>query len=357
MDVKSVKGLEQVVEQVEALVARLENLDRQNGEVRIPKAPVPLTLETTKEWVTLAEEYCRKPRIAASKEFLESKGIATASIPSTVLENPDAITRIIEIVESCPCEFHEPAFVAVGSALTKGFEDADTVVGAFRVAAEELSELDDPVGEKLEWVRTVATNDAAVDPHDVSRIVEDAKEVCELCEVAQCELVKIDAFATLEEARDVLSRFNQAAQKYGNKFIEEGLEEDERTTVTGIDVTVAASILEKAWVDLIEEKNDLENEANSLKRQLAMTGADWEVSASTIAELRQIVQNGKRELARKRQELQASLGETIFEVVDSISRNEMPSQEQISDESFGAAIRKAVECGYRLNLEAPREVQ
>ena len=84
-------------------------------------------------------------------------------------------------------------------------------------------------------------------------------------------------------------------------------------------------------------------------------GCDNRDTASTVAELRRLVPRMRDLLEERRRAFRASLGSTAFQVVESLAQGKLPDAENVTNEELGNAIRKAIECGYRFKLEAPRE--
>jgi hypothetical protein len=88
-----------------------------------------------------------------------------------------------------------------------------------------------------------------------------------------------------------------------------------------------------------------------------LIGGHFATPGSTISELRASVPALEEALAARRRELKSFLGEAVYRVVQALAEGVIPSAEIVRDGELGAALRKAVECGYKLQLEAPRENQ
>lgn len=351
----SIKALEELVHRAEAVVTRLQAVDGQRGAARLPDPPVPLTLDAAEEWTTIAEEHCRKPRIAESKRLLKEKGLDAAAIPAHVLSSPEAVAEIIKRVTEYPPEFHAAAFGAVGAALTKGFEDAEAVISTYGTAVERLR-LIEGLRAGRDWVYRLAIRETAASPGGAEEIVERAEEVGNLSELPEKYGIQLREFASLADALSVLGELSKAARGYENTLLEEGLTE-EPNPVAGVTVEEAAHRMTQVVAALHSEKTRLRGEASALGRELSLIGRQASVLGSTISELRLEVQELGKALADRRRELQSSLGEPVYQVVQAIAAGDVPSRDVVSDGELGAAIRKAVESGYRLHLEAPHEDQ
>ena len=351
----SIKALEELVQRVETVVVRLRDIDGKRQTARLPDPPTPLTLDGIEEWAAVAEECCRKPRIAESRRLLKDKGLEAAAIPAHVLGNPDAIREIMKEIEEFPTEFHHRAFEAVGAALTKDFEDAEAIIVLYRTAGEELQRIEE-LRTAQGWAYQLAAQEVAVNPSGAGDIVGCAEEVGQLCDLAVGHGVGLREFSSLAEASNVLGEFSTAVHDYNRLMLAEGLVGEE-IAASNKNVDEAIPIMRQAEAALRGEKARLQEQAASLVSQLEMIGGHGDASGSTIAELREAVQALEQSLEDRRRELQSSLGESAYEMVETMTNGAIPSDELFSDGELGAAIRKAVKCGYTFSLEAPRENQ
>jgi hypothetical protein len=349
----SIKALEDLVQRVEAVAARLQGIDAQRQAVRLPDPPTPLTLDGVEEWAGVAEECCRKPRIAESRRLLKDKGIKAAAIPAHVLGNPDAIRDIMQEIEKLPTAFQKPALGAVGGALTKDFEDAEAIISLYREASEELQRIDE-LRTAQGWAYQLATREVAVDPGGAEDIVGRAAEVGQLCDLAVGRGIALREFRSLVEALDVLGELGSAVHDYERELLAEGLDVEENP-IASKNVDEAIQSIRHADAALKREKARLQEQAASLAGQLEMIGGHVGTSGSTIAELREFVQALEEALAGRRRELRSSLGESVYHTVETMTGGTLPPNNVVSDGKLGAAIRKAVKCGYMFRLEAPRE--
>jgi len=81
--------------------------------------------------------------LAKSRQLLGARGILTATIPAAVLERPDSIANLLERAGSLHQSLHSGLFQSLANALTKGFEDGESVVATFTAASDELNTLAD----------------------------------------------------------------------------------------------------------------------------------------------------------------------------------------------------------------------
>lgn len=355
MEIKSLKGLEQVVDRVEAIVKRLRTLDQQDG-VCIPDVPIPMALASTEEWMERAEECCKKPKVAKSRQLLEEKGISAAPISKDVLEQTEAIEDVLASVEKLPIEFQTAARRSIAMALTKGFEDAETVVETFSTAATKLNDLHD-TRENHEWVYSLTACEIVDDLTHATTIVEAGIELCQYCDVAAEYGIDVGCFDSLAAATDALLGFSTTVQEYKTILVAEEVADDESISVDGMSLQAARDSFQQATVRIQSEALRLTNDVDSLKNELELLGSDYGASGSTLAELRQIVKELRRVVESARQQVRSSLGPIAFQVVESISAGRLPTTEQVGDDELGASVRRAVECGYKIRLEAPRENQ
>jgi len=349
MEIKSIKGLIEVAERTENVCNRIRALNMTDHDVGIPAVPLPLSLEATEAWVQLATECCRKPLLARSRQLLEAKGIATETIPAAVLEKPDSIAYLLQRVDRLHEGLHAGAFESVARALTKGIDDAESVVTTFIGASNGLNTLEGSEG----WVVALAAARIVEAPSKAGAVVEIARRVIGHFNAAAGKGVEIRPFLSLEDALTNLTRLNALNQEHDGLLASEGLSE-ECVPLTGLSVQEAVNKLTLAMGNTRSEKTKLAQEAQTLQSQLELIGGESRGTASTIAELRRLVPRLQELLEERRRIFRTSLGPTAFHVVESLTEGKLPA-ENVSDEELGKAIRKAIECGYRFQLEAPRE--
>jgi hypothetical protein len=106
---------------------------------------------------------------------------------------------------------------------------------------------------------------------------------------------------------------------------------------------------------LQNEKTDLIQRAAIIQKQLEMMGAENHDEAETLRQWRELVPELKKLLEDRRSAARESLGTATFGVIESLIEGRLPSEDEVPDEGLGKAIRKAIECGFRLHMEAPRE--
>lgn len=350
----SIKSIEDVVQRAESLVARVQGVVNQRQHVELPELPLPLTVTGCEEWVVLSEECCRRPRIAESKRLFKEKLLDPAAVPSNVLSQPDKIATLFRRIEECPSAFHKTALSVLSSALTKGFDDAEVIASTFTTAATELRAIDD-ARAMHKRICDLAESEAAINPASTKSIVEKARRVCQLEEVVTKNQVRIPNFTDLDTAASLMGNFVHALQSYDHLVHAEGLSGDDRASIAGKCTNDAVSSLQDATQAILNEKAALGAEVASLRRDLELIGAQANGAGSTVAELRSHVADLKQALSSRRRDLQSSLGESVYHIVHAIVAGTIPPLAETSDADLGVAIRKAVECGYQLNLEPPRE--
>jgi hypothetical protein len=350
MEATSLKGLTQIVERAENVADRVRLLKVEGEDVQIPDVPVPLSLEATDKWMDVAEECCRKPLLARSKQLLESKGIGTATIAAAVLDKPESIAELLQGVASLHEGLHTAAFEAVGRALTKSIEDAEAVIEEFTGASREIDTL--AGGET--WIAGLAAARVAERPGGAQAVGQLARRVVEYCNAGLRAGIEITAFASLEEASEALIKLNARMQAYDALLVAEGLS-DEHVSLAGLQVDDALNSLTQATRNVESEKYRLTHDAQTLQSQLELVGGGICEPASTVAEFRRLVPELTALLEERRGIFRGSLGPTAFGVVESLAEGKLPIADKVTNEELGNAIRKAVECGYRFYLEAPRE--
>jgi hypothetical protein len=350
MEVKSLKGLMEIAERAESAAIRIRALGVKNRDAGIPDVPLPLSLNATEDWLELAIECCRKPLLAKSKQLLGAKAIATATIPADVLEKTDSIDALLQLVGGLHGALHAGAFESVGRALTKSIEDGESVVATFTAASDELKTL----GGSEAWVVALAAARITETPSDAEAVVEMAQRVTENCNAAARKGVEILPFVSLEEALTNLTNLNAINQEHERLLASEGLP-DERPALTGLSVQEAVNKLVLTMAKVSGEKADLAREATMIKSQLLSLGGENTNTASTVAELRDLIPRLRESLEERRRVFRASLGSTAFHIVESLAEGKFPTAEDVTDGDLGNAIRKAIGCGYRFQLEAPHE--
>jgi hypothetical protein len=350
MEAKSLKSLIEIVERAENVTNRIRALNVEDPEVSFPDVPLPLSLEATEAWLETAAECCRKPLLARSKRLLESKGLATAAIPAAVLDRPESIAGLLQGADRLHEGLQAAALESVGRALTKSIEDAASVIAVFTAASRELKVLTN--SEK--WVVALAAAKSAEAPGDAKAVVDVARRVIGHCNAAARAGIEIPAFSSLEEALTALTNLNARIREHDGLLVSEGLT-DEHAPLTGLSVDDAVYKLQQATAHVRSEKNTLLQEAQQIGSQLELMGGENYDTASTVAELRRLVPRMRDLLEERRRGFRASLGSTAFQIVESLSEGKLPTVENVTDEELGNSIRKAIECGYRFKLEAPRE--
>ena len=350
MEVNSLKGLMEIVERAEHVGDSIRGLGAQDHCAGIPDVPLPLSLTATEEWLELAHECCRKPLLARSRQLLGAKGIDTATIPAAVLEGPDSIADLLQRTNSLHQGLHAGAFQSVARALTKGIEDGESVLATFTTASDELNTL----AESEDWIVDLAATKIVEAPTNATGVVAMAQRVSENCKAAAQRGVQILPFVSLEQALATLTNFNAVNQEYERLLVSEGLPE-ERMVVTDSSVQEAANKLLLAIANVRSEKARLARDAQTIESQLALLGRESIDTASTLAELRHLIPRLQESLEERRRVFRASLGSISFRVVESLVEGKLPAPEDVTDENLGNAIRKAIDAGYRFQLEAPRE--
>jgi hypothetical protein len=350
MEVNSLKVLLEIVERAETVSIRIRALGVTDHDVAFPDVPLPLSLKATEEWLELAAEYCRKPLLARSRQLLGARGIDTATIPAVVLEKPDSIADLLQRVDSLHEGLHAGALESVARALTKGIEDGESVVATFTAASDELNTLADSEG----WVVALAAARMVETPSNARALIGMAHRVIEHCDAAARRGVEIRPFVSLEEALTSLTNLNALNREYERLLASEGLP-DERVALTGLSVQEAVNKLVLAMANVRGEKAGLAQEAQAIESQLALLGGESRNTASTVAELRHVIPRLRESLEERRQGFRSSLGPRVFHVVESLAEGKLPTAKDVTDEDLGNTIRKAIECGYRFQLEAPRE--
>ena len=353
MPLNSIKALDDLATEAESILERVQRLDLTNDSVRIPRQPIPLTLISATEWAASVEECCKKPRIAESKRLLNDNGIATASIPADVLEDSESITKYVSEIQGLPTEIHDAAFTALGAALTKGHDDAESVVQTYADAVSELSSLD---RTNREWLYSLAAIAVANSPNDATEIVAEANDVSHLLIAAEDAAVVVGTPDRIADLKPLLQLFNSAITDLENFCLAEDISREQEVSLAGKPIDTATAELEHAVFQMRRNKTSLEREAQSLVEQYEMIGGQYTLSAATIAELQSAVADLKQALTQRRTELRHSLGESVFEIVDSLSKGKVPTDE-VSDNELGAALRRAVECGFQIKVEPPHEDQ
>jgi hypothetical protein len=350
MEAQSLKSLIEIVERAENVTVRIRALNVADPDVHIPAVPLPLSLEATEAWLEAAAECCRKPLLARSKRLLEARGIGAATIPAAVLDRSDAIAGLLQRVDRLHEGLHGAAFESVGRALTKSIEDAAGVVTVFTAASRELRVL----ANSQEWVVALAAARMAETPGDAKAVSEVARRVIGHCNAVARTGIEVTPFLSLEDALAALTHVNTLIREHHGLLDSEGLS-SERVAVAGLSVDQAVDQLQQATASLRSEKLRLVEEAQPIASQLEWMGCENRDTASTVAELRRLVPRMRDLLEERRRAFRASLGSTAFQVVESLAEGKLPAAENVTDDELGNAIRKAIACGYRFKLEAPRE--
>jgi hypothetical protein len=350
MDVRS---LNRLVERAEAIVTGVRALDIGDGNVQIPEVPLPLSLEAIEEWLQGAEECCRKPKVAKSKQLLAAEGISAAAISAAVLKDPDSLADIIQRVKTFPEMLQTAILDSLAGALTKGFDDAEEVVRIFAGASQAMKGLA-RVPDNCSWLSPMVAGEIAKNPRLGKNIVDVANEVIRQCNVVERYKVEVKPYQSLEDAKVALAQLCRAIQEYTQILAAEGVQ-DARVSIEGLCVSEAMNALSLATTNLRGEKARLIREAEALQKQLELLGVEYDQTPLTVATLRQAIVDLNKMLDSKRQEFRSSLGSRVFQVVEALAVGTLPSPDQVKDSELGKAIRKAVECGYRIHLEIPHE--
>lgn len=350
MEIKSIKGLTDIAERAESLSNHIRSLSTREGGPGFPDVPLPLSLEATEAWLLVVTECCRKPLLAKSKQLLEARGIATATISAAVLEKPDLLTSLLQRLDRLHEDLRQGAFESLARALTKGIEDGETVVTMFETASNKVNALAD----SAEWLLTLVAAKLVEAPNKADEVIKSVRQISELLAATARRGVETRPFSTLEDALANLTQLETLKQEHDGFYASEGLS-GERPSLAGLSVQEALNKLLQATTSARSEKARLLQEAQTVQGQLALIGGESHESASTIAELRRLVPRLQELLEARRRVFRTTLGSTAFRVVESLAEGKCPAAEEVTDEELGTAIRKAIKCGYRFFLEAPRE--
>lgn len=354
MEASSLTDLMQLAERAEVIASRLQKLVVPDADVHIPDVPLPLSLQATEKWLKVVDECYREPRLARSRQLLESHDIDTAAIPSSILDHPESIATLVDKVEVFPESLRLAAFASIGRALTKSFDDADSVLQTFSAANEALGSI--PNIDSRRWIYDLAMNEISEDPGDANSIAGVATTVSLACGIAENTGVHVPAFYSLSDANDALTHFTTLLNETNKLFAADGFPTHE-PIINGLDVTSARLRLQQEQQGLRDEKLKLMQRSEELLAELKAIGISCEDTASTVSALKEHVPHLEVLLEERRRELRESLGADVFEVVHSFSAGSLPTTERVSDAALGHALRKAIECGYRVQLEPPHEDQ
>jgi hypothetical protein len=355
MEIRSLVGLTQLAERVEAIADEIRGLNVIDAGVQIPDIPLPLSLETTAEWLTAVDECRRRPRLARSKQLLEARGMDTASIPAAVLESPEIIEELLGRIDTFPIEIQPAAITALGRALTKDFGDAKAVTDQFSDATAAIGDLE-AEGVDHPWIYKLAVALVADSPGEATEVVDQAKDILQHSSAAARHGVSVGSFETFVEALQVLADFNRALAAWNQRLAAEGLP-PARNDIGGRDVLAATVILQQNRQALDDEKRSLIQRMQDVTSQLEMLGAKGDADATTVAELRERVPELMSALEERRRALRQSLGKGVFKVVELLAKGELPTRARVDDAQLGEALRRAVDSGYRIRLEVPGEDQ
>jgi hypothetical protein len=355
MEIRSLVGLTQLAEEVEAIADEIRGLTVIDIGVQIPDIPLPLSLKTTAEWLTAVDECRRRPRLARSKQLLEARGIETASIPAAVLESPEIITELLDRIDAFPIDIRPAAIVALGRALTKDFGDGKAVTDQFADAAAAIGDLEAEAREHP-WIYKLAAELVANSPVDATDVVDQATDVLQHSNAAAHHGVNVGVFETLPGALQALSDFNSALAAWNQRLAGEGLP-GAGDDIGGCDVLAATVILQQNRKELDDEKLSLIQQIKGLTSQLELLGGRFDADADTVAELRGVLPELQSALEKRRRALRQSLGKGVFQIVESLAKGELPAKTRVDDAKLGEALRKAVDSGYRISLEVPSEDQ
>ena len=353
MEVRSLAGLTQLVERVEALATQLRGLSGTESEVQVPDVPLPLSLQSTESWLRTMEEYRRRPRLARSKQLLEAHGIDTGPIPAAVLEDSDALSELFQKIDPFPTVIRAASVKALAAALTKGVDDATNVLEQFSEAMDAIGDLETRSAAHP-WVYELVAKSIAASPTDASDIAEEADAILQHAIAASQHGVTIGTFETLSDALGALSAFTGGLAERNRYSIDEGLSQNSND-LKGHDLHTATSTLEQSLERLQNEKKQLAQQASDLLSQLDALGRTVDIEASTLAELRGRVPELRTALEERRRVLRESLGKDVYQVVQTLAEGQVPPAARVDDANLGRAVRKAIDCGYQIRLEVPRE--
>jgi hypothetical protein len=292
----------------------------------------------------------RKPLMAKSKRLLEERGIATASIPATILDRPEEILALLSKADRVSECIRRAALDAIGRALTQGTEEAEVTIEEYLAASLDIDSLDD----SPEWILMLVGERIVAKPGDGKAVAGLARGVIDLAlSVGQTGVV-LAPYSSLEDASASLGALNGRIQEY-DRFLasEELLERD--LSLARLTVEDASNRLIQALNTLRDEKARLIREVASIQSQLATIGAENHEMASTLNGWRTLVPRLRQLLNKTRSALRRSLGAPTFRVVESLLEGKLPDADKVADGELGMGSRKAVECGYRISLEPPHE--
>lgn len=352
MEIKSFKSLAELAGRTEELALRLQQLDIPD-DAPVPNLPLPLTLSSMEDWVKSANECISRPRVARSKLLLESKGIDTVDIPAVVLDEPVALNELTQQIDNLPVPLQAKAWESVGRALTKTIVDAQTIVARYCTAAELMHSFSgEAVGH--EWICELMASPISDNPDQAVKVAASARTVLGLCVATERLGITFAAFASLDQAGDALTNLGQIIANYDQLLTVEGLSGD-RPNWKGLDISAVIGKIHDNEQRIKSEKSELQAQLTGLASQLARFGTHLGQPGNSVTELRDYVRDAQTNLKRLQTDLQSSLGEEAFEIVVSLLDGTCPPPQDADDSQLGNALRRAIDCGYSFQLEAPHE--
>lgn len=352
MDIKSLKSLTECAERAEDLVAQIQRLDVPS-DVLLPNVPLPLSLQALEEWLASARESIRKPKLARSRALLEARGIDTAAIPASVLNDPDALQHLAERIDALPEGLRAKASEALGRALTKDLTDAESILARYDFAATAIQAV----------YQEAAGHDAICDlivapiaelPEQAPQITASARTALGLCVAFGKMGIPVPVFHHLDEACKTLAGLSRDIGAYDQLLALEGLLA-ERIEFQGLEASTATQHIANETLRISQEKLSLLAQLESLSHQHAAIGGQFDHQASSVADLRVHVRDAQENLNQRRAQLEAELGQDAFRIVLSLLKGDCPSREEAGDAELGDALRRALDCGYQFQLEVPHE--
>ena len=357
MRIESLRDLERVVRRVQEASTSLRSLQSRFGRRLTPPFPVPLTLMALEQWFRTAEDALKRPKIAQSKKLLGDVGIDPAPIPAMVLSETERIEANLDRLASLPNELKDRALPLVGHALTKGADDADSITSDVCDLADSLRPILELQASCPEAVGVVLS---AV-PESTEQFPSYLKSALAirdyLSQTARLGVPVSDDWESMPELEGELSRFDKAYRGLHELVSTEGITHEHLLDVKGLAVSEAADTCDTKRADVLKEKESLQGCYGDAAKRLMAMGTSVVDAPGTIGELRAAVAEIDKLLAQRHKELVGTLGKDAVLLVESVMTGGLPPAAALDDQRLGCAIRKAVDSGFQIRIEAPHEDQ
>jgi len=250
---------------------------------------------------------------------------------------------------------HDQSITLVRHGLTKGISDAQEAMYALRDLAVALQ----PALELIaRWPEPTAVILQALPEStaDFSSYLKRALALCEYLKQLDQLGIRISvAPTTMAELENQLVSFNKSYRNLQEIVSREGLTGQNTLVLKERDLADATEDCDRRRSEIVKEKSVLRESYDSLSKRLKGMGVEPGSYPETVSEFLDAVHGIEKQIAVRHNQLVGTLGPEAVIVVDCVMAGRLPSNEELDDQQLGQAIRRAVNAGFQIRIEAPIE--